>query len=113
MNGMEGAAARSPADPLRRVLHWLNRNSGDGSRRNIAAHYDLGNDLFALFLDQTMAYSCAIFEREDATLHEAQVAKFDAHLPQARAGARRPPGRDRHRLGRPRDARGAAATAAA
>ncbi len=63
--------------PLRRMLHWLNRNSPDGSRRNIAAHYDLGNDLFALFLDDTMAYSCGVFEREDATLHEAQVAKFE------------------------------------
>jgi cyclopropane-fatty-acyl-phospholipid synthase len=59
------------------MLHWLNRNSPDGSRRNIAAHYDLGNDLFALFLDDTMAYSCGVFEREDATLHEAQVAKFE------------------------------------
>lgn len=76
MQSMEGGAAALAA-PLRRVLHWLNRNSPDGSRRNIAAHYDLGNDLFALMLDETMAYSCAVFERDDATLHEAQVAKFD------------------------------------
>jgi len=76
METMEGGAAIATA-PLRRVLHWLNRNSPDGSRRNIAAHYDLGNDLFALFLDETMAYSCGIFEREDSTLHEAQIAKFE------------------------------------
>jgi cyclopropane-fatty-acyl-phospholipid synthase len=76
METMEGGAAFATA-PLRRVLHWLNRNSPDGSRRNIAAHYDLGNDLFALFLDETMAYSCGIFEREDSTLHEAQIAKFE------------------------------------
>jgi cyclopropane-fatty-acyl-phospholipid synthase len=76
METVEGGAAFATA-PLRRVLHWLNRNSPDGSRRNIAAHYDLGNDLFALFLDETMAYSCGIFEREDSTLHEAQIAKFE------------------------------------
>ncbi len=76
MESFEGAAAYV-SDPVRRVLHWLNRNSVDGSRRNISAHYDLGNDLFALFLDQTMTYSCALFEREDMGLHEAQVAKLD------------------------------------
>jgi len=76
MQSMEGGAAIATA-PIRRLLHWLNRNSPDGSRRNIAAHYDLGNDLFALMLDETMAYSCAVFERDDATLHEAQLAKFE------------------------------------
>jgi len=76
MQSMEGGAALLTA-PLRRGLHWLNRNSPDGSRRNIAAHYDLGNDLFALMLDETMAYSCAVFERDEATLHEAQLAKFE------------------------------------
>ncbi len=76
MESFEGPAGWV-ADPVRRVLHWFNRNSVDGSRRNIAAHYDLGNDLFALFLDQTMMYSCAVFEREDASLHEAQLAKLD------------------------------------
>jgi cyclopropane-fatty-acyl-phospholipid synthase len=76
MESVEGGAALVSV-PLRRALHWLNRNSRDGSRRNISAHYDLGNDLFALFLDETMAYSCGVFERADATLREAQVAKFD------------------------------------
>ena len=76
MESVEGAASVI-ATPIRRALHWANRNSRDGSRRNIAAHYDLGNDLFALMLDATMAYSCGIFEREGATLHEAQLAKFD------------------------------------
>jgi cyclopropane-fatty-acyl-phospholipid synthase len=76
MQSLEGGAALATA-PLRRILHWLNHNSPDGSRRNIAAHYDLGNELFALMLDGTMAYSCAVFEREDATLHEAQLAKFE------------------------------------
>jgi cyclopropane-fatty-acyl-phospholipid synthase len=76
MQSLEGGAAIATA-PLRRILHWLNRNSPDGSRRNIAAHYDLGNALFELMLDETMAYSCGVFERDDTTLHEAQLAKFE------------------------------------
>lgn len=85
MQAMEGGAAMATA-PLRRILHWLNRNSPDGSRRNIAAHYDLGNDLFALMLDETMAYSCGVFERDDATLHEAQLAKFERICRKLRLG---------------------------
>ena len=63
--------------PVTRFLHFMSRNTKDGSRRNIAAHYDLGNDLFALFLDETMAYSCGIFEHKNATLYQASIAKFD------------------------------------
>jgi len=63
--------------PLQRLLHRLNDNTPRGSRRNIAAHYDLGNDFYQLFLDPTMAYSCAVFERDDSTLEEASTAKFD------------------------------------
>jgi len=78
MQDMEnGLVARGNA-LLRRLLHWANRNSKRGSARNIAAHYDLGNELYKLMLDDTMAYSCGIFLNEDATLHEASVAKFDA-----------------------------------
>jgi cyclopropane-fatty-acyl-phospholipid synthase len=58
-------------------LRWLERNTPARSRKQISAHYDLGNDLFGLMLDETMMYSCAIFESEEATLHEAQVAKLD------------------------------------
>ena len=64
--------------PLFKLAHWLNRNDKLGSRRNIAAHYDLGNRFFELFLDETMAYSCGIFERDDASLLQASTAKFDA-----------------------------------
>jgi len=53
------------------------RNTRSGSRRNIARHYDLSNDLFSLFLDDSMMYSSAIFERDDATLGEAQMAKLE------------------------------------
>jgi cyclopropane-fatty-acyl-phospholipid synthase len=66
--------------PLFKVGHWLNGNSREGSRRNIAAHYDLGNRFFELFLDETMAYSCAIFPTPDTPLREASIAKFDAAL---------------------------------
>lgn len=63
--------------PLRRLLHRLNDNTRSGSRKNIAVHYDLGNDFYQLFLDPTMAYSCGIFERADSSLEEASRAKFD------------------------------------
>src|SRR5690606_39346752 len=46
-------------------------------RENISAHYDLGNDLFAAFLDERMMYSCAYFETPDASLEEAQLAKLE------------------------------------
>jgi cyclopropane-fatty-acyl-phospholipid synthase len=55
----------------------LNRNTRDGSRRNIAAHYDLGNDFFKLFLDETLMYSCAVFSQPDMSLHQAQLTKLD------------------------------------
>jgi len=76
MEGMDGGLARL-ASPIRRFLHYLNRNTKAGSQRNIAAHYDLGNDFFELILDRTLMYSCAIFERPDATLEEAALAKVD------------------------------------
>ncbi|MGI8559549.1 MAG: class I SAM-dependent methyltransferase [Solirubrobacteraceae bacterium] len=60
-----------------RGLRWLERNTPARSRKQIAAHYDLGNDLFGLMLDETMMYSCAIFESGQATLHEAQISKLD------------------------------------
>jgi cyclopropane-fatty-acyl-phospholipid synthase len=65
-------------EPLFKAAHWLNRNTLHGSRRNIAAHYDLGNDFFGLFLDETMAYSCGIFADPSSSLAQASTAKFDA-----------------------------------
>lgn len=53
-----------------RCVHWLSRNSRRGSRRNIAAHYDLSNDFFALFLDPTMLYSSGIFADEERLIGE-------------------------------------------
>ena len=63
--------------PLRTLLHAMNRNTRRGSRRNIAAHYDLSNEFFGLFLDKTMTYSCGIFEQPDSSLEDASIAKYD------------------------------------
>lgn len=60
-----------------RLYHWLRSNSRSGSRKNIAAHYDLGNDFFGLWLDETMAYSSGIFPGAGASLREASEEKFD------------------------------------
>lgn len=57
---------------------WLRGNTRRGSRRNIHAHYDLSNELFATFLDPTMAYSAALFASPSDTLEQAQRRKFDA-----------------------------------
>ncbi|CAN4271052.1 Cfa Cyclopropane fatty acid synthase and related methyltransferases [Methylophilaceae bacterium] len=62
--------------PLMKVLHWLNSNTTEGSRKNIAAHYDLGNDFFKLWLDPSMMYSSAIFEDTASTLEEASLKKL-------------------------------------
>jgi len=66
---------------LSRPAGWLfsalRRNTRAGSQRNIADHYDLGNDFFALMLDPTMTYSAAVFEPPEATLEEASVRKLD------------------------------------
>ena len=63
--------------PLHKLVHWLNRNTRAGSKKNISAHYDIGNDLFRLFLDETMMYSSAFYEQQDMNLGEAAVAKLD------------------------------------
>jgi cyclopropane-fatty-acyl-phospholipid synthase len=77
LDAMEDGLSRFSA-PLRLAAHWLHRNTRAGSRRNIAAHYDLGNEFFRLFLDETMMYSCAIFEHPAMTLAEASRAKLEA-----------------------------------
>ena len=59
------------------LAHRLNRNTREGSRGNIAAHYDLGNEFFRLFLDPTMMYSSALFSDREATLEAASEAKLD------------------------------------
>jgi cyclopropane-fatty-acyl-phospholipid synthase len=75
MEGLEGGLARLGA-PLLRLAHWYRSNTRSGSRRNIRAHYDLGDELFRLFLDPLMMYSSAIFPRDEAGLEEAALHKL-------------------------------------
>jgi cyclopropane-fatty-acyl-phospholipid synthase len=76
MDNLEGGMAWL-ARPVLKLLHLMNRNTQDGSRRNIAAHYDLGNDMFKLFLDPTMMYSSAIFDTPEMTLEQASNSKLE------------------------------------
>jgi cyclopropane-fatty-acyl-phospholipid synthase len=76
MDGVRGLIAR-PRGLWHRVRHLVPENTRAGSRRNISAHYDLGNDLFAAFLDERMMYSCAYYPSDGASLEEAQLAKLD------------------------------------
>ena len=76
LQGLDGLAKKL-ARPFLAWLHVANRNSVRGSKRNIAAHYDLGNDFFRLFLDRQMMYSSAIYPRAEAPLDEAAVHKLD------------------------------------
>jgi cyclopropane-fatty-acyl-phospholipid synthase len=74
--GRAGGAGRI----AKRVWHWFQRNSRNGSRRNIAYHYDLGNDFYAPWLDASMTYSSALFTPGVASLAEGQAAKLAAVL---------------------------------
>jgi cyclopropane-fatty-acyl-phospholipid synthase len=76
LDSMEKGIARL-GRPLVQSLHWLNRNTRKGSQKNIAAHYDLGNDLFEQFLDPTMMYSAAQFLTPEDSLEQAQLNKLE------------------------------------
>ncbi|MEH8018316.1 cyclopropane-fatty-acyl-phospholipid synthase family protein [Rheinheimera muenzenbergensis] len=62
--------------PFLKLLNWRNRNSKAQARKNIAAHYDLGNDMYRLFLDDSMMYSSAVYPSADADLASAQQHKL-------------------------------------
>ena len=74
LRGLGNAAYKKP---LYKLLHLMNRDSVHGSKKNIEAHYDLGNKLFENFLDPTMTYSSGFFEKPDATMQQASTAKLD------------------------------------
>ena len=76
LDSMEKGLARLSA-PVFRTLHWLKRNTRAQSKRNISAHYDLGNAFFQNVLDSDMMYSSAIFEHEDMSLAAASTNKLD------------------------------------
>lgn len=62
---------------LQRGAHAIRRNSVSGSRQNIAAHYDLGNEFYGLFLDDSLSYSCALFETPNTSIEDAQQKKYE------------------------------------
>jgi cyclopropane-fatty-acyl-phospholipid synthase len=66
------------SEPVRRIVERIRKaNTRSGSRRNIEAHYDLGNDFYELFLDPTLTYSAGIFEAPDTSMEQASIAKYD------------------------------------
>jgi cyclopropane-fatty-acyl-phospholipid synthase len=67
---------RMPAKLARTIGHRRNRNTRGGARRNIAAHYDLGNDFYRLWLDETLTYSSAVFDSPEQPLADAQHNKY-------------------------------------
>jgi cyclopropane-fatty-acyl-phospholipid synthase len=71
---------RSPLDPIQKLVHLTRPNTQRGAKRNIAAHYDLGNDFYRLWLDETMTYSSARFDGEALDLAGAQRRKWDSLL---------------------------------
>ncbi|MDE1146036.1 MAG: cyclopropane-fatty-acyl-phospholipid synthase [Azospirillaceae bacterium] len=73
----DAMAGLAPARLLNRLFHWRRPNSRGGSRRNIMAHYDLGNAFYARWLDRGMSYSSALYTGADQTLEAAQEAKLD------------------------------------
>ncbi|MDE0691519.1 MAG: cyclopropane-fatty-acyl-phospholipid synthase [Gammaproteobacteria bacterium] len=76
LEGLEGLAS-VPAAVGDALGHRFRRNTLRGSRRNIHAHYDLGNDFFRIFLDQGMSYSCAVYDTGAESLEEASAAKLE------------------------------------
>jgi cyclopropane-fatty-acyl-phospholipid synthase len=76
LNSLDGGVGALLA-PLQKLIHRIRRNSIEGARKNIYAHYDLGNPFFELFLDETWLYSCGIFKNETTSLTEAQTEKID------------------------------------
>ena len=72
--------------PFQKLFHWMNRNTQDGSKRNIAAHYDLGNDFYQLWLDQSMMYSAAYFDTPETPLETAAAKKLDKICQQLELG---------------------------
>lgn len=76
LSGLDSGLAKL-ALPLLKFFHARRRNTRGGARRNVAAHYDLSNDFFGLWLDPTMSYSCGLFEQAGASLEDASRAKMD------------------------------------
>lgn len=80
------AVGGSVVKAINKLRHLFNRNSRAGARRNIMAHYDLGNDFYQSWLDDTMTYSSALFDRPNLSLEQAQMAKYASIADQIGAG---------------------------
>ncbi len=82
LQGADTSSASLPGVNVLKIVNWFRHlrreNTVVNSRRNIAEHYDLGNDFYRLWLDPSMTYSSARFERADQSLEEAQIGKYDA-----------------------------------
>ncbi|MDB6077281.1 MAG: Cyclopropane-fatty-acyl-phospholipid synthase [Akkermansiaceae bacterium] len=82
LQGSDTASDKLPGVNLLKIVNWFRHfkrsNTVDNSRRNIAEHYDLGNEFYGLWLDRTMTYSCGIFSAPGEPLEAAQFAKYDA-----------------------------------
>ena len=76
MNQLDSGWARL-FKPVNNYIHKLRQNSLEGSKKNILAHYDLSNEFYQLWLDETMTYSCGVFNNKSSTLQEASVEKLD------------------------------------
>ena len=76
MNNLDSGLS-SLIKPLNKWIHYRRQNTLLGSKKNILAHYDLSNDFYQLWLDNTMTYSCGIFKDENTTLEEASIEKLD------------------------------------
>ncbi len=85
LSAVDGGTARLLA-PALATVEWFRRNTREGSRRNIAAHYDLGNDFYKLMLDPTMMYSCAMYEHSGDSLEQASLRKIDHVLETLQVG---------------------------
>ena len=85
LDGLRGAVAR-PRGLLHRLAHAVPASTRTKARENISAHYDLGNELFASFLDERMMYSCAYFPEPGASLEQAQLAKLERICERLRLG---------------------------
>ena len=76
LDGMEKGIARL-TEPLQKLFHWVNRNTHEGARRNISAHYDLGNEFLRLVAGRNDDVFGAIFENQQTSLQDAQIARMN------------------------------------
>ncbi len=97
-----GFPGQSLVRAFERLRHWMNSNTKEQARENISYHYDLGNEFYALWLDDTMTYSSALFETGQESLEAAQRAKYGAMVDQLGAASGRSRFGNRLWLGRVR-----------